>query len=154
MFLHSQDLVFFFPTIGNYIAKDIVSAVLYLHENDIVHLDLKTGSILVDNSRYKSIPDPVEKCRGIFNEKPIICKLGELGKGRSQTTQKLFPSSTQTKTMVSNITKMVNTCSPAFMAPEISLDHYMLETASIKQLKTIDIWALLMTIFIVMNRDQ
>ena len=37
---------------------------------------------------------------------------------------------------------------------EISLDHYMLETASIKRLKTIDNWALLMTIFIVMNPDQ
>ena len=56
--------------------------------------------------------------------------------------------------MVSNVTKMVNGGSPAVMAIEISLDHYMLETASIKQLKTIDNWALLMTIFIVMNPDQ
>ena len=85
-------------------------------------------------------------CRGIFNEKPIICKLGDLGEGRSQATQ--------TKTMVSNVTKMVNRGSPAFMAPEISLDQYMLETASIEQLKAIDNWALLMTIFIVMNPDQ
>ena len=85
-------------------------------------------------------------CRGIFNEKPIICKLGDLGEGRSQATQ--------TKTMVSNVTKMVKRGSPAFMAPEISLDQYMLETASIEQLKAIDNWALLMTIFIVMNPDQ
>ena len=49
---------------------------------------------------------------------------------------------------------MVNRGSPAFMAPEISLDQYMLETASIEQLKAIDNWALLMTIFIVMNPDQ
>ena len=49
---------------------------------------------------------------------------------------------------------MVKRVSPAFMAPEISLDQYMLETASIEQLKAIDNWALLMTIFIVMNPDQ
>ena len=40
------------------------------------------------------------------------------------------------------------------MAPEISLDQYILATASIEQLKAIDNWALLMTIFIVMNPDQ
>ena len=56
--------------------------------------------------------------------------------------------------MVSNVTKMVNRRSSAFMAPEISLDQYILETASIEQLKAIDNWALLMTIFIVMNPDQ
>ena len=65
-------------------------------------------------------------CRGIFNEKPIICKLGDLGEGRSQATQ--------TKTMVSNVKKMVNRGSPAFMPTEISLDQHMLETASIEQL--------------------
>ena len=85
-------------------------------------------------------------CRVIFNEKPIICKLGDLGEGRSQAKQ--------TKTMVSNVTKMVTIGSPAFVAPKISLDHYMLETASIEQLKAIDNWTLLMTIFIVMNPNQ
>ena len=49
---------------------------------------------------------------------------------------------------------MVNRGSPAFMAPETSLDQYMLETASIEQLEAIDNWTLLMTIFIVMNPDQ
>ena len=82
----------------------------------------------------------------IFNEKPIICKLGDLGEGRSRVTQ--------TKTMVSNVTKMINRGSLAFMGPEISLDQYMLETASIEQLKAIDTWALVMTLFIVMNPDQ
>ena len=87
LFLHSQDLFSFFPTIGNSIVKDIVAAVSYLHENDIFHRELKTGNVLVDNLHYNSTLDLVEMCRGIFNEKPIICKLGDLGEGRSQATQ-------------------------------------------------------------------
>ena len=66
--------------------------------------------------------ESVEMCRGIFNEKPIICKLGDLAEGSLQAMQ--------TKTMVSNVTNMVNRGSSAFLAPEISLDQYMLETAS------------------------
>ena len=46
----------------------------------------------------------------------MICKLGDLGEGRSQATQ--------TKTMVSNVTKMVSRGSPAFMARKISLKGY------------------------------
>ena len=124
LILQIQDLFSFFPTIGKYIVKDNVAAVSYLYENDIVHLDLKTGNVLVDNSNYKNTLDSVEMCRCIFYEKPIICILGDLGEGRSQATQ--------TKSMVSNATKMINRDSPAFMAPEISLDQYTLETASIE----------------------
>ena len=56
-------------------------------------------------------------CRGNFDEKPIICKLGDLGEVRLQATHR--------KTMVSNVTKMVNRGTPAFMAPEIYLDLYV-----------------------------
>ena len=76
----------------------------------------------------------------------MICELGDLGEGRLQATQ--------TKTMVRNVTKMVNRDSPAFMAPEISLDQYTLISINIEQLKAIDNWALLMTILIVINPDQ
>ena len=103
-----------FPTFGNSFVKDIVAAILYLHKNDIVRRALKTGNILVDNSRSNSTLDSVEMCRGIFNEKLIIYKLGGLGEGWSQATQ--------TKTMISNAKKILNRVSLAFMVPEISLD--------------------------------
>ena len=61
---------------------------------------------------------------------------------------------TQMKTMVSNVTKMVNRGNQVFMTQKKYLDQYMLETAIIEQLKVIDNWALLMTIFVVMNLEQ
>ena len=85
-------------------------------------------------------------CRGTFDEKPIICKLGDLGEVRLQATHR--------KTMVSNVTKMVNRGSPAFMAPEIYLHLYTLQAASVEQLKAIGNWTLLMAIFIAMNPSQ
>ena len=68
LFLHIEDLFSFFPTIGNSISKDFVSAVLYLHENYIVHQDLKTGNTLVHNSHYNSALDSVEISR-VFSMK-------------------------------------------------------------------------------------
>ena len=126
MFIRSQVLFFFFSNNRKfhrqrYCNSSFVSS-SYLSFHDIVHRDLKTGNVLVDNSYYNSTLESVEMCRGIFNEKPIICKLGDLGEGKSQAMQ--------TKTVVSNVTNMVNRDSPAFLAPEISLDQYMLETAS------------------------
>ena len=56
--------------------------------------------------------------------------------------------------MVSNVTKMVNRGNQVFMTQKKYLDQYMLETAIIEQLKVIDNWALLMTIFVVMNLEQ
>ena len=53
-------------------------------------------------------------CRGISTEKPIICKLGDLSEGRLQATPM--------KTIVSNVTKMVNSGSQAFMALKKYLD--------------------------------
>ena len=40
------------------------------------------------------------------------------------------------------------------MAPEILVDALKLTSVGIEQLKNIDNWALLMTIFVVLNLDQ
>ncbi len=40
------------------------------------------------------------------------------------------------------------------MAPEISIPESMLKLANLDQLKALDIWALLMTLFVTINPDQ
>ena len=61
----------------------------------------------------------------------------------------------QNKTLLlSNKTKLVERGTPAFMAPEILVDALKLTSVSIEQLKSIDNWTLIMTIFVILNPDQ
>ena len=40
------------------------------------------------------------------------------------------------------------------MAPEILVEESILKSAGIEQLKAIDVWALVMTFFVILNPDQ
>ena len=51
-------------------------------------------------------------------------------------------------------TRFITRGSTAFMAPEILIQEELLEFAGIDEMKKIDIWALLMTLFLVINPDQ
>ena len=57
--------------------------------------------------------------------------------------------------MLTENTRTVSLCrgSPAYMAPEISIDKVM-KSASIEQLKAIDVWAFALTTFMIINPDQ
>ena len=57
----------------------------------------------------------------------------------------------QTKTLLSHKTKLVETGTPAFMAPEISVDALILTSIGIEKLKSIDNCALM---FVILNPDQ
>ena len=59
-----------------------------------------------------------------------------------------------TKILLSNKTKLVERGTPAFLAPEISVDALKLTSVGIEQLKSIDNWALIMIIFVILNPDQ
>ena len=78
----NEEVIFHsFPGIGNVIVSDVVRAVSYLHNKDIIHRDTIPANIFVSNSHYKSYK--YEKLEMTFGKKPIVCKLGDLGEARS-----------------------------------------------------------------------
>ena len=124
-------------------ARDIGKGLAYLHENNMVHREIKPGNILVTNTHYAH---ETKHLVPMFEKRPVTCKLADFGEGRSEMAQ--------TKTLLSNKTKLVERGTPAFMAPEISVDALKLTSVGIEQLKSIDNWALIMTIFVILNPDQ
>eukprot|EP00794_Sanderia_malayensis_P019450 gene19450-21376_t len=147
-FLHyidNEDLVYFFPGIVMDIMKDVTGALQFMHANSMVHTDIKPANVLVTNVHYLNLGDKERK--EAYNHKRIICKLADLGEARSKLCQ--------TKALAgNNRTKKLHRGSTAFMAPEISVPEIMLRSANLEQLKLIDMWALLMTMFVCLNPDQ
>ena len=80
-------------------------------------------------------------------KQPIVCQLGDLGEARSELAK-------TSMILGSTHTKHIDRGSPAFMAPETQIDSQLLVTADLNDLKKFDIWALLMTIYIIINLDQ
>ena len=72
------------------IANDIISGLKYLHENKVVHRDIKHANILVSNRHYTTTETEE------FQIKKIICKLTDFGEVRSSfiQTQTRFTTST------------------------------------------------------------
>ena len=142
-YLSTEDLFTYFPGILNFMARDIGKGLAYLHENNMVHREIKPGNILVTNTHYAH---ETKQLVPMFEKRPVTCKLADFGERRSEMAQ--------TKTLLSNKTKLVERGTPAFMAPEISVDALKLTSVGIEQLKSIDNWALIMTIFVILNPDQ
>ena len=68
-----------------------------------------------------------------------------LGEARSLVTRTCMVGKTKTKYLERG--------TAAFMAPEIMVEEYMLQTTGIDNLKRIDIWAAVMTLFVLLNPD-
>lgn len=81
-YVDEQDILKYFSNFGNFIARDISDGLNYLHSNDMVHRDIKPSNILVTNSHYDS-----ENVTKMLRLSPIICKLADLGEGRSKVMQ-------------------------------------------------------------------
>ena len=124
-------------------AWDIGKGHAYLHENKEHKRDIKPGNILVTNTHYAH---ETKHLSVLFEERPLICKLADLGEGRSEMAQN--------KTLLFNKTKLAERGTPTFMAPEIFVDALKLTIVGIELLKSIDNWALIMTIFVILNPDQ
>ena len=80
----------------------------------------------------------------VFSKESVICKLGDLREARSIITQ---TSMTVCKTRA----RFVIRGSPAFMVPEIQIKTQLKNSAGINDMKKIDIWALRLTLFLIVN---
>ena len=76
-YMNKEDIFDSFPGIGNIIASNIVRAVSYLHNRNIVHRDIKPAKILVSNFHYKNYKH--EELEMAFGKEPVVCKVGDLG---------------------------------------------------------------------------
>ena len=116
-----------------------------MHGKDTLHRDIKPANIVVSNSHYSNLQGV--DLKGAYEKTPIVCKLGDLGEAHSRAKK--------TNILLQNSkTKVLNRRSQAFMAPEISVEEEMLESACINNLKVIDVWAFLMTFCVILNPDQ
>eukprot|EP00794_Sanderia_malayensis_P019661 gene19661-21608_t len=142
--MDEEGLMTLFPRVCNVIAHDMINAVSYMHNLNMVHIDIKPANVLVSNMHYALKKGD---CKEEFARCPIVCKLNDFGESRSQLCK--------TQAMLNNrCTKHLNRGSPAFMAPEVYVSKFMLHSANIDQLKAVNMWALLMTIFVSINPDQ
>ena len=141
-YLSTEDMFTYFPGILN-MTRDIGKGLAYLHENNMVHRDIKPGNILVTKTHYAH---ETKHLVPMFEKRLVICKLADFGEGRSEMAQ--------TKKLLPNKTKLVERGTPAFTGPETSVDALKLTSVGIEQLKSIDNWALILTIFFILNPDQ
>ena len=95
---------------------------------------------------YNNLTDAQETAN-IFESKPTICKLADLGEARSKLLQTRVVSN-------NSRTQFARGGSPAYMAPEILVEESILKSAGIEQLKALVMWALVMTFFVILNSDQ
>ena len=114
-YMNKEDIFDSFPGIGNIIASNIVRAVSYLHNRNIVHRDIKPAKILVSNFHYKNYKH--EELEMAFGKEPVVCKVGDLGEARSMYTQ-------ANALIGKNRTTAIHRGSLAFMAPELITDNW------------------------------
>ena len=66
-YLSTEDLFTYFPGILNFMASDIGKALAYLHDNNMVHRNIKPGNIPVSNTHYA---DETKYLASFFEKNP------------------------------------------------------------------------------------
>ena len=79
----------------------------------------------------------------MFKDQPIICKLADFGESRSAINQ--------TNNVCRMVTSNIVRGTPAYRAPELFRQNG--STLSLEDLKAVDVWALEMLFFVIINPD-
>ncbi len=126
------------------IATDVTKGLLHLHQRDVAHRDMKPANILISNQHYNSLQDKQQMER-IKAVRPVVCKLADFGESRSQMLQ--------TNGLNDPSTKDIFRGTIPFMAPEILLPERAVKgkKLSLDDLKKIDIWALGLVFYCLIN---
>ena len=125
------------------IAEDVTLGLKYLHEKNIVHMDLKPANVLVSNQHYCDL-DQESVQEAWKGNNGIVCKLVDFGESRSSVQQ--------TATLCHTMTNNVDRGTIVFMAPEL-MSAQPEKALSLADLKKCDIWSLGMIIFMLLNPD-
>ena len=131
-----------FYEVVNHAAEEIVNGLAYLHSRGVAHRDLKPANILVSNQHYCSLSDEDDILRQ-FQSRPIACKLTDFGESRSLLVQ--------TQSLLASKTNNVDQGTVVYMAPETLLDQMKISGATITDLFLVDVWALGMIFFSMIN---
>ncbi|KAK3728841.1 hypothetical protein QZH41_007645 [Actinostola sp. cb2023] len=142
-FLDKHNFIEKFP-LASKIAEDLSRGVSYLHKRGIVHRDIKPANVLVSNQHYCS--ENRERLDGLWRREPIRCKLADFGESRSLVLQ---TDADVIKTATGNIVRGT----PVYRAPEIFSGEQLDKRFTISDLKSIDIWAMGMVFFVIINPD-
>ena len=129
-------------------ARNVAGGHAFLHANDIVHRDLKAGNVLVGNKHYMNKTVNPNEIPELFREAPVVCKLTDFGESPESHSLLL-----QTTTIIHAATGNVERGTKPHMAPEIVVDTLKLDHASLEDLKAVDVWALGMVYFNIINPD-
>ena len=129
------------PRIFLGICKDIATGLQYLHHKNVAHRDLKPANVLVSNQHYCQLSK--EEIGKVWIECPMVCKLVDFGESRS--------SEVQTKSILNSQTLRVNRGTPVYQAPEFLVGKTRLSVATIEDMKRADVWALGMSLFVLLN---
>ena len=127
----------------NHAAKEIINGLAYLHSRGIAHRDLKPANILVSNQHYSTLSQDGAEILQQYSSRPIACKLTDFGESRSQLVQ--------TQSLLASKTNNIDRGTVVYMAPETLVEKMRISGATISDLFLVDIWALGMIIFTMIN---